>query len=159
MKRIIYAIGCFVLALCICQAWAQPKKSDEKQNVAQSRELDSQWLKDNQELIHLVNEKKNSEAIQKGIAMLKYLEKKKLMESQEAATTYNNIGMAYLAAGQFDKSQENLLKALKLRTKIFGNTSVEVATVWLNLSQLYKMQAQYIFQLHNKPIEPSSSGE
>lgn len=112
--------------------------------------LDEKWSEDNQKLVALIKEKKVEEAQKTGEAMLAYLEKKKLMDGPEAGTTYNNLGTIYMYTGAFGKSQAHLLKALKLRAGLFGENSLEVAAVWINLSQLYKLQAQRIIKAHQK---------
>ena len=115
--------------------------------------LDETWLKDNQALLELIKEKKNDEALAKAADTINYLKGKKMLESAEAATTHNNLGMIYLTKGNFAEANSHLVQALALRTKLYGGESIEVATVWLNLSELYKQQAQYIFLLHQKPAE------
>lgn len=114
---------------------------------------DERWARENQQIMELVKEKKLDEGIKTGLATLDYLKEAKLLEGQEAATTFNNVGMLYLMKGQFADAQVNLAKALNLRTRIYGDTSIEVATVWLNFSELYKKQAQYIFQLNQKKAD------
>jgi tetratricopeptide (TPR) repeat protein len=126
---------------------------DQKPATGARGPLDERWVKENQQIMELVKEKKLDEGIKVGLATLDYLKEAKLLDGQEAATTYNNVGMLYLMKGQFADSQVNLAKALNLRTRIFGDTSIEVATVWLNFSELYKKQAQYIFQLNQKKAD------
>jgi len=132
-------------------AFAAP--GEQKEVVVPPPQIDAEWSQQNQALVDLVKDNKTDEALQKALAMFQYLQGKKLMEGQEAATTYNNLGMIYLSKGQFDKAQANLLKALEMRSTLYGPNSVDVATVWLNLSQLYKLQAEYIFQLNKKKTE------
>ncbi|MBA4396485.1 MAG: hypothetical protein C0394_03760 [Syntrophus sp. (in: bacteria)] len=121
--------------------------------------LDERWVKENQQIMDLVKDKKYDEGLKTGLATMDYLKEKKLLDGQEAATTLNNMGMIYLMKGQFADAQVNLSKALNIRTRIYGETSLEVATVWLNISELYKMQAQYIFQLHQKRAEDLKKAE
>jgi tetratricopeptide (TPR) repeat protein len=130
-----------------------PVAADQKPATAARGPLDERWVRENQQIMELVKEKKLDEGIKVGLATLDYLKEAKLLDGQEAATTYNNVGMLYLMKGQFADSQVNLAKALNLRTRIFGDTSIEVATVWLNFSELYKKQAQYIFQLNQKKAD------
>lgn len=128
--------------------------SDQKPAVTTPQgPLDERWVRENQQIMELVKEKKLDEGIKVGLATLEYLKEAKLIEGQEAATTFNNVGMLYLMKGQFADSQVNLAKALNLRTRIYGDTSIEVATVWLNFSELYKKQAQYIFQVNQKKAD------
>jgi hypothetical protein len=115
--------------------------------------LDERWLKENQQIMELIRDKKLDEGIKTGLATLDYLKEAKLLEGQEAAATFNNLGMLYLMKGRFADANVNLFKALNLQTRIFGDTSIEVARVWLNISELYKTQAQYIFLLNQKKAD------
>jgi tetratricopeptide (TPR) repeat protein len=111
---------------------------------------DPEWMEQNQAVLSLIKEKKVDEALTEARKMMGYLRQNNLLKGQEAATTFNNLGMIYLSKGQFDMAHQYLSKALQLRTELFGPQSIEVATVWLNLSQLYKLQAEHIFKLHQK---------
>ena len=141
MKNMIVAIS-LVVSLPILVFGKGPGKSGDT--------LDPKWAKENQRLVSLLKEKKADKALEKARGMLDYLKKQHLSDSQEAATTHNNLGMIHLSKGQFDKAEDHLLKALNLRTTIFGKKSLEVAIIWLNLSQLYKLQAEYIIKLHEE---------
>jgi tetratricopeptide (TPR) repeat protein len=128
------------------QKQEETKKADVKvaEDKKEGPKLDEQWSKDNQALLTLVRDKKNDEALKKAQAMLDYLKGKKISDGAEAATTYNNLGMIYMSIGQFDQALLSLQKTLELRTKIYGDRSLEVANSWNNLSELYKVQAQFI---------------
>lgn len=117
---------------------------------------EAEWLRRNQELLELVRDKKTEESIRAASGILNYLQEKKMLESQEAATTHNNLGMIYLSLGQYDKSHPHLIKALELRTRLTGPDSIDVATVWLNLSHLYKLQAESIIQRQQKRADEQS---
>lgn len=121
----------------------------ENSKTAPAIKMDEAWNADNQALVALVKAKKNDEALAKAESMMLYLKGKGLMEGAEAATTYNNLGMIYVSTGKLDKALESLMKALELRRKIFTDNSIEVAIVWQNLAELYKVQAQSI---QNKKI-------
>jgi tetratricopeptide (TPR) repeat protein len=112
--------------------------------------LDERWSVGNDRIKELFDKKQYDEGLEVGKATLDYLKESNLLDGQEAATTYNNLGMLYLMKGKFAESQLNLSKALDLRTQLFGNTSLEVAIVWQNISDLYRTQAQYIYHLHQK---------
>lgn len=118
-----------------------------------SGNLDLEWTRQNQEVLSLIKDKKIDEALAAARKMMSHLRRNNLLKGQEAATTFNNMGMIYLSKGQFDLAHQYLSKALQLRTDLFGPKSLEVATVWLNLSQLYKLQAEHIFKLHQKAAE------
>ena len=123
----------------------EAKKADAAaEDKKEGPKLDEQWSKDNQALLTLVRGKKNDEALKKAQAMLDYLKGKNISGGAEAATTYNNLGMIYISMGQFDQALLSLQKTLELRTKIYGDRSLEVANSWNNLSELYKVQAQFI---------------
>jgi tetratricopeptide (TPR) repeat protein len=115
--------------------------------------LDEKWGKENQQVMDLFKDNKYDEALKTSLATFDYLKESKLLDGPEAATTYNNLGMIYLMQGRFADSQQNLLKALDIRIRIYGDSSLEVATVWQNISDLYKLQSQYIVQLHQKKAE------
>ena len=115
--------------------------------------LDERWGKENQQVMDLFKDKKYDEALKTSLATFNYLKESKLLDGPEAGTTYNNLGMIYLMQGRFADSQKNLLKALDIRIRIYGDSSLEVATVWQNISDLYKLQSQYIVQLHQKKAE------
>jgi hypothetical protein len=106
--------------------------------------LDERWTKENQELLGLIQEKKLGEAQQKAMDTVGYLTEMKLLGGQEAATTFNNLGMVQISMGQFDKGVTNIVQALELKRKIHGDSSLEVATIWQNLAELYRVQAQVI---------------
>ncbi len=117
--------------------------------------VDKAWARQNQQVLSLIKEKKIDEALSAARKMMSYLRNNNRLKGQEAATTFNNMGMIYLSKGQFDMAHQYLSRALQLRTDLFGPQSVEVATVWLNLSQLYKLQAEHIFKLHQKQNTPT----
>ena len=105
-------------------------------------QLNSYWVKENNKLLELIKAQKIDTALNNAQRLLSYLDKKELSQSQEAATTHNNIGMAYFSNEQFDKAQTHLFKALSIRQQIFGRQSPEVAIVWRNLAQTIQVQAQ-----------------
>ena len=146
---LVFLIFFLCSALCVTAHAAPPAKRPPRPEDA-----DKRWNAGNQEVIGLIKAKKNNEALKKLTGLLDYLTKNKLSGGQEEATTYNNLGMVYLLLGNFEKANASLLKSLAMRDQIFGNTSLESATVWLNLSHLYKQQAQYIMGLHEKKTEP-----
>ena len=146
------AIG---LVLLLSAMWPATILGAETDDAAAA--LDPEWTEQNRAVLSLIKEKKVDEALTEARKMMSYLRRNGLLKGQEAATTFNNMGMIYLSKGQFDMAHQHLSKALQLRTELFGPQSIEVATVWLNLSQLYKLQAEHIFKLHQK--EPKESGK
>lgn len=106
--------------------------------------LDERWQRENQELIALIQGNKLAEARQAAQNTLGYLGSRKLLQGQEAATTHNNLGMVLLRLGRFDEAEGNLLKALEIRRRIYGDAGAEVGLIWENLAELLKTQAQGI---------------
>jgi tetratricopeptide (TPR) repeat protein len=141
-------VGLLLLLLTAMPATAPGAESNSSESG-----LDPEWSAQNQEVLSLIKEKKVDKALSAGRKMMSYLRRNQLLKGEEAATTFNNMGMIYLSKGQFDLAHQFLSKALQLRTELFGPQSIEVATVWLNLSQLYKLQAEHIFKLHQKSGE------
>jgi tetratricopeptide (TPR) repeat protein len=121
---------------------AATAKKEEKAKM----KFDSGWQKENKIVLDLTKARKYDEAIAKGQSSLEYLKSKNMSESLEAATTLNNLGMNSMSAGKLDKANGYLQKALELRRKHLGPTNIEVGAVWMNLSELYKLQAQVIRQ-------------
>ena len=108
-----------VLAMTVL---AVPAMGAEDPEAAQPiKPTDQHWREENQKLVALIKEKKIQEGMEKAESIMAYLKGKNLLESYQAATTYNNLGTIYLSLGAYGKSQVYLLKALKLRAEIFGN--------------------------------------
>jgi len=92
--------------------------------TAAPAKLDERWFRENQHMMELLKEKKFDEGIKAGQATLDYLKEAKLLEGPEAATTFNNLGSIYVVQGQFPNAMVNLTKALKIRTRVYGDTSI-----------------------------------
>jgi tetratricopeptide (TPR) repeat protein len=151
MERKRLTIGTKVIMLLVALALMLPVQNlpaAEKKpaGTASKVKFDSGWEKENKIVLDLTKARKYDEAIARGQKSLEYLKGKGMSESLEAATTMNNLGMNSISAGKLDKANGYLQKALELRRKHLGATSPEVAAVWMNLSQLYKLQAQIIRQ-------------
>lgn len=140
------------IVLPVQNSLAAEKKSDKKpagtvnKEAEKNSKFDPGWKKENDTVLSLTKDRKYNEAIAKGEKVLDYLKGKGMSESLEAATTMNNLGMNSMSVGKLDKANSYLLKALDLRLKHLGKTNMEVAAVWMNLSDLYKLQAQLIRQ-------------
>lgn len=130
MKRLIGAV--LLIALWSWPAWSQENDSPQ---------LNSYWVKENQRMVNLIREKKLDEALTAAERLMTFLEKKKLSEGPETATTHNNMGMAYLSKGDLAQAQKHLEQAFALRQAVFGVESVETGTVLQNLARLYSLQA------------------
>ena len=157
MRKKKLTIGTKMLMLFVALAIVLPgqnslaavKKSDKKPAAAAEKtklKFDPVWEKENKIVLELTKARKYDEAIANGQSSLEYLKSKGMSESLEAATTMNNLGMNSMYIGKLDKARAYLLKALELRRKRLGPANMEVAAVWLNLSELYKLQAQVIRQ-------------
>jgi len=106
------------------------------------------WEEKNRELIALIRTRKVDEAVKLGQELLDYVDRKYKKDSREKATTYNNMGMAFLLAKEYALARECFEQALEMRKRIFGENHNEVAVILLNLSQLYRVQAQEIMALN-----------
>jgi len=157
MEKKKLTIGTKMLMLFVALAIVLPgqdslaaaKKGDKKPAAAAEKtkmKFDPSWEKENNIVLSLTKDRKYDEAIAKGQSSLEYLKSRGMSESLEAATTMNNLGMNSMSIGKLDKARDYLLKALDLRRKHLGAANMEVAAVWLNLSELYKLQAQVIRQ-------------
>ena len=103
------------------------------------------WKEKNAELIDLINQGKVEEALDVGQAVVDYVDRTYRRDSREKATSYNNMGMAFLLNKDYELAEQCFREALDMRKRIFGDDHNEVAIVLLNLVQLYKAQAQEIF--------------
>lgn len=72
---------------------------------------------------------------------LEYLKSKNMLETVEAATTFNNIGMVHYYSQDFAKAANYLVQALALRIKLLGPDHIEVGATCRNLAEIYKNQA------------------
>ena len=153
-KRAFMTLCAIVFLLSACSIGYAATKSTArkkaKENPTPADSLDPKWVERNQKVVALIQDKKPDTALPAAEKLLDYVVKKKLTERQEGATTYNNLGMLYLTKGKFQEAETYLWKAVRTRIELFGKTSPEVATVWLNISQLYKLQAQYILSLNEQ---------
>jgi tetratricopeptide (TPR) repeat protein len=61
----------------------------------------------------------------------------------QTATTMQNLGTVEVALGNFARAEELELRALKIRTKVFGVPSPDVAFSYENLGWLYLKQKRY----------------
>lgn len=120
---------------------------------SKSNDKDSDWQEKNSRLVALVNARKVDEALEVGHELLHYVDKKHKKDAREKATTYNNIGMAFLLAREYALAEECFREALAMRKRLFGDNHNEVAVILLNLVQLYKVQAQEILSVNRVSLE------
>ncbi|MDI6797100.1 MAG: tetratricopeptide repeat protein [Desulfatibacillaceae bacterium] len=145
MKKLFAA----VVFLCILapQVWADPYANQNPQ-----------WVKLNASALALFQEKEFEKASRAYEDIIKFLESKNLTQGVEATIAYNNAGMLYLILQDFPKSQENLTRSLHLRTTIFGENSLETATVLKNLGDLFQTQAQLFFEKSGQIMQALEGG-
>jgi tetratricopeptide (TPR) repeat protein len=111
------------------------------------------WKEKNSELISLINSKEIDQAMTLGQELLKFTEKKFQGNSKEKATTYNNMGMVFLLARDYELAEKCFREALEMRKRIFGKQHNEVAIIFMNLVQLYRVQADEIFLINRIETE------
>jgi chromosomal replication initiation ATPase DnaA len=109
------------------------------------------WKESNQELVDLIRSRKAEEALDVGQRLVDFVDRKFPKDAPEKATTYNNVGMALLLNSDFSLAEECFREALAMRIRIFGEEHREVAVVYMNLAQMYKVRAQQILsKFHEK---------
>ena len=109
------------------------------------------WKEANQELVALIRSRKAEEALEAGQKLVDFVDRKFSKDAPEKATTYNNVGMALMMNGDFPLAEECFREALQMRIRLYGEENREVAVVYMNMSQLYKVRAQQILsQFHEK---------
>ena len=111
------------------------------------------WQEKNAELVALINENKIDAAIAAGQGMVDYVDRAHRRDTPEKATTYNNMGMVFMLAKDYELADECFRQALSMRKRIFGKDHNEVAVILLNLVQLYKIQAEGIFAANRVETE------
>ena len=116
-----------------------------------TKDTDTTWNEDNQRLIALIRERRIEDAAELGGDLVAFAEKYYPRESKERATSYNNMGLALMMAGDYALAEECFRDALGIRLALFGPEHNQVAVVFLNLAQLYKVQAQGI--LRKNPLK------
>lgn len=110
------------------------------------KEKEVLWQERNSELVALINERKIDGAMERAQELVEFVDKKFRGDTKEKATTYNNMGMVFFLARDFDMAEECFHDALNMRRRLFGDVHNEVAVILLNLAELYRTQAQEIFR-------------
>ncbi len=67
----------------------------------------------------------------------------------ETATSYNNIGCAYVSKGDYDTALENYNKALDIRKQVLGENHPDTATSYNNIGLVYDSLGDYDKALEN----------
>jgi tetratricopeptide (TPR) repeat protein len=108
---------------------------------AQQGNLDPKWLEFNTGMVEAFGAQKIDKAREQAEKALEYLKSKNMLETVEAATTFNNIGMVHYYSQDFAKAANYLVQALALRIKLLGPDHIEVGATCRNLAEIYKNQA------------------
>ena len=112
--------------------------------MAKKKTESFEWREKNQELVGLIRARKLEEALDLGQELVDYVDKKYKKDSKEKATSYNNMGMVFMLTRDYGLAETCFREALAMRRRLLGDESDEVAVVFLNLAQLYKVQAEEI---------------
>ncbi len=110
----------------------------------EGREEEFNWQEKNREFTALINARKIDAALVMGQELLDYVETKYKKDAPEKATTYNNMGMAFLLSKEYSLAEDCFHRALDMRRRLFGENHNEVAVILMNLVQLYTMEAREI---------------
>ncbi|MFP4475610.1 MAG: tetratricopeptide repeat protein [Desulfatibacillaceae bacterium] len=112
------------------------------------------WDEENKKLIGLMQAGNLDEALDQAHKLLDHVDAKYgKKDHPEKATTYNNMGMVLMMKGMWDLADEAFRDALEMRKKIYGREHREVAVIYLNMTQLYKLQAQQILAELNVEVQ------
>ncbi len=106
------------------------------------------WQEKNREFTTLLNARKIDEALALGQTLMDYVDRRYPRDAREKATTYNNMGMAFLLSREYPLAEQCLRSALDMRRRMLGDNHNEVAVILLNLVELYKVQAQEIMSFN-----------
>ena len=112
------------------------------------------WQEKNQELVALIRARKAEEAVELGKELVEYVDRAfKKKDAAEKATSYNNMGMALMLAQDYELSETCFRQALAMRKRLFGEDHNEVAVIMMNLSHLYRIQAQEIMMVNRVEVD------
>jgi len=85
------------------------------------------------------------------------------VENEKIATFLAYLGNFYRSLLEYEKTEEVLLKALKIRKRIFGENHILTATTYSNIGILYRLMGKYeqslVFQKKSLKIRESILGE
>jgi tetratricopeptide (TPR) repeat protein len=114
------------------------------------------WQERNRALVALINAGKVDEALILGQEMVEFVDRRYRRDTPPKATTYNNMGMVFLLARDYELADQCFREALAMRRRIFGADHNEVALVLMNMVQLYKTQAQEILAANRLEVDTPS---
>jgi tetratricopeptide (TPR) repeat protein len=103
------------------------------------------WQEKNTELVALIRSNRIDEAVELGQAIVEWVDRAYRKDAPEKATTYSNMGMAYMLIDDYELADKCFRESLEMRKRIFGNDHNEVGVILLNMVRLYKIQADRIF--------------
>ncbi|MFR1235435.1 MAG: tetratricopeptide repeat protein, partial [Barnesiella sp.] len=95
-------------------------------------------------LIYIADYKKAKEYITRSLDIAR---KENGEESNQVATSYNNIGLVYSSLGDYVKSLEYYHKSLVILEKVFGPDHPDVATSYNNIGLVYSSLGDYVKSL------------
>jgi tetratricopeptide (TPR) repeat protein len=102
------------------------------------------WSKKNAELVSLIHTGNVKEAMRLGQDLVEHVDRTYRKDSKEKATSYNNMGMVFMLVRDYPLAEKCFQEALEMRKRLFGENHNEVAIIFLNLSELYKREAEEI---------------
>ncbi|MFZ4859535.1 MAG: tetratricopeptide repeat protein [Desulfuromonadaceae bacterium] len=121
--------------------WFCRKKIDEQQ-----------WEEMNREVMQLIKENRNDEALELGLKLLQLGKDSFGKYHDNTVTALNNLGIVHTMRKDFSDAESYLLSALQIGEKVNGQISSQVALINMNLARLYTHKANQINQkLGNKP--------
>jgi len=127
-----------------------------KRRLSSSAKQAYNWQEKNSELVALINANQIDEAIELGRELVAAVDRIYRRDAREKATTYNNMGMVFMLAEDYELADNCFREALEMRKRIFGKDHNETAVVLLNMVQLYKTQAQQILLANRVETESQS---
>jgi uncharacterized protein HemY len=103
------------------------------------------WREKNDELVALIRGNRIEDAIELGQTIVDWVDRTFRKDAPEKATTYSNMGMAYMIGDDYELADKCFREALEMRRRIFGKDHNEVGVILMNMARLYKIQADRIF--------------
>ena len=82
----------------------------------------------------------------------KIIKKQKLINDDNIATTFNNLGLLYLEQGLYEKAEKYLFEALKIDEKIYGYEHKYIAPTINNISLNFRDKGE-LKKAKNLPLE------
>lgn len=102
------------------------------------------WEENNRKLIELIHSGDLAQAVIVGQQLVDDVDRVYRKDAKEKATTYNNMGMAFMLSGDYELAEQCFREALAMRIRLFGEQNNEVAVIMLNMAELYNRNAREI---------------